>query len=65
LIQVSLTICRSAASGALDVHFTLIFAPLVGCSGLLARVMFNSIRGLAPFRGQHREAASGEREPKS
>jgi hypothetical protein len=32
----SLTFCRSAASGELDLHITRIGPPLVGCSGPLA-----------------------------
>ena len=29
-------VCRSAASGELDAHFTPTYSPLVGCSGVLA-----------------------------
>jgi len=37
-----LTICRSAASGAFDAHSISIVPPLVGCSGLLARITISA-----------------------
>jgi hypothetical protein len=49
--QVRLTPYRSAASGKCDAHSTAIYAPLVGCSGLLGSTVDGIEEGFGITQG--------------